>query len=49
MKPIDEISGDVVGEAIRIHKELGPGLFESVCETVLAGSLQRMGYKVDRQ
>ena len=49
MKPIDEISGDVVGEAIRIHKELGPGLFESVYETVLAGSLQRMGYQVDRQ
>ncbi len=49
MKPIDEISADVVGQAIRIHRELGPGLLESVYETVLAGSLQRMGYSVARQ
>ena len=49
MKTIDEISGDVVGEAIRIHRELGPGLLESVYETVLAGSLSRIGYRVARQ
>ena len=49
MKAIDEISGDVVGEAIRIHRELGPGLLESVYETVLAGSLARRGYDVARQ
>lgn len=49
MKAIDEISGDVVGEAIRIHRELGPGLLESVYETVLAGSLARRGYVVARQ
>lgn len=49
MKSIDQISGDVVDTAIRIHRELGPGLLESVYETVLSGSLSRMGYKVDRQ
>lgn len=49
MKAIDEISGDVVGEAIHIHRELGPGLLESVYETVLAGSLARRGYVVARQ
>jgi iron complex transport system substrate-binding protein len=49
VKAIDEISGDVVGEAIRIHRELGPGLLESVYETVLAGSLARRGYVVARQ
>ena len=49
MKAIDEISGDVVGEAIRIHRDLGPGLLESVYETVLAGALARKGYKVGRQ
>ncbi|MCP5396440.1 MAG: GxxExxY protein [Sphingomonadaceae bacterium] len=49
MKPIDEISGDVVDEAISIHKNLGPGLLESVYETVLAGALMRRGYRVDRQ
>lgn len=49
MKPIDQISGDVVDQAVRIHKELGPGLLESVYETVLAGSLERLGYLVERQ
>jgi iron complex transport system substrate-binding protein len=49
MKPIDLVTSDVVGEAIRIHRALGPGLFESVYETVLAASLERLGYKVDRQ
>jgi iron complex transport system substrate-binding protein len=49
MTAIDEISADVIDAAIRIHRELGPGLLESVYETVLAGSLVRSGYKVDRQ
>ena len=46
---IDELSGLVVDECIRIHRELGPGLLESVYETVLAGALARRGYRVDRQ
>jgi iron complex transport system substrate-binding protein len=46
---IDDISGAVVGEAIRIHRELGPGLLESVYEIVLAESLARKGYRVARQ
>ena len=49
MVDVDAISSDVVTEAIRIHRELGPGLYESVYETVLAGALVRRGYKVDRQ
>ena len=35
--------------AIRIHRELGPGLLESVYEMVLAAALERRGYNVDRQ
>jgi GxxExxY protein len=46
---IDAISGQVIDASIRIHRELGPGLLESVYETVLAGSLLRAGLKVDRQ
>ena len=46
---INVISGIVVDECIRIHKELGPGLLESVYEIVLAGALARRGLKVDRQ
>ena len=49
MKPIDSISDDVIGEAIKIHRELGPGLLESVYETVLAAALIRKGYNVQRQ
>lgn len=49
MTAIDKISSDVVGEAIQIHRDLGPGLLESVYETVLAGSLERKGYQVARQ
>ena len=46
---IDEISEKVIDSAIAIHRGLGPGLLESVYETVLAASLQRMDLKVDRQ
>jgi GxxExxY protein len=46
---IDRISGDVLNAAIQLHRELGPGLLESVYETVLAGQLARMGYSVARQ
>lgn len=49
MTDIDQISGDVLDHAIRLHKELGPGLLETVYETVLAAQLARAGYKVDRQ
>jgi GxxExxY protein len=49
MNDVDAISADVVDEPIRIHRELGPGLLESVYETVLAAALARRGYKIDRQ
>ena len=49
MKDIDVITGDVIDLALRIHRDLGPGLLESVYETVLAGKLGDMGYMVDRQ
>ncbi|WP_397602557.1 GxxExxY protein [Sphingorhabdus sp.] len=49
MKRIDEISGDVIGAAMAIHRELGPGLLESVYETILASKLSRLGYEVEKQ
>lgn len=49
MKEIDELTGEVVDAAIRIHRELGPGLLESVYEMVLAASLERTGIRVERQ
>lgn len=49
MIPIDELSSMVLEEAIAIHKEFGPGLFESVYESVLVGRLRIRGVKVERQ
>jgi GxxExxY protein len=46
---IDEISAVVIDECIKIHRELGPGLFEIVYETILAGRLEIRGLKVARQ
>jgi len=46
---IDRISGDVVDLALRLHRDLGPGLLESVYEMVLAARLSPMGYSVARQ
>jgi iron complex transport system substrate-binding protein len=49
VKDIEEVSGDVVEVALRLHQELGPGLLESVYETILAGKLVQRGYLVQRQ
>ncbi|MET0239292.1 MAG: GxxExxY protein [Sphingobium sp.] len=49
MRPIDDVSGDVIDAALRLHRDLGPGLLESVYEALLAAQLDRLGYKVDRQ
>ena len=49
MKDIDAVSGDVLDVALRIHRDLGPGLLENVYEALLADRLARMGYAVERQ
>jgi iron complex transport system substrate-binding protein len=49
VRDIDEVSGDVLDVSFRIHRDLGPGLLESVYEVVLAAKLQQMGYAVARQ
>lgn len=46
---IDEMTGIVIDECIAIHRELGPGLFENVYETVLAGRLVARGLNIARQ
>lgn len=49
MRDIDAISGDVLDVALRLHRDLGPGLLESVYEAVLAARLTQIGYEVARQ
>jgi GxxExxY protein len=45
----NEIGKIIVDCAVRLHKELGPGLLESVYEVLLAHELQQQGLKVERQ
>jgi GxxExxY protein len=49
MKELDDITGAIIEEALKIHRELGPGLLESVYEAVLARALERRGFHVERQ
>jgi iron complex transport system substrate-binding protein len=48
-KEIDDITGEIVDAAYKLHMRLGPGLLESVYEMVLAKELQRRGLRVERQ
>ena len=45
----NEIATQVVDAAYRLHVQLGPGLFESVYEVVLAHELKKRGLHVERQ
>ncbi|MCG2753413.1 MAG: GxxExxY protein [Desulfobacteraceae bacterium] len=45
----NEIGEIVVDCAVRLHKELGPGLLESVYEVLLAHELETKGLDVRRQ
>ena len=48
-KELDRISNMVIGAAIEVHRELGPGLLESVYEHCLESELLSKGLKVERQ
>lgn len=47
--PLDDITGAIVDSALKIHRNLGPGLLESVYEAVLARDLARRNFRVERQ
>lgn len=46
---INDISYEIIGCAIEVHKELGPGLLESVYEKCMAHLLVQNGMKILRQ
>jgi GxxExxY protein len=48
-KDITQLSYEITGLAIKVHKELGPGLLESVYEKCLKYELESNGYKVVQQ
>ena len=46
---LNEISGQVVDAAIKVHSALGPGLLESAYEACLFYELGKRGLSVERQ
>ena len=47
--PINDITGQIVDAALKVHKALGPGLLESAYEVCLAYELRRRGLRVVAQ
>jgi GxxExxY protein len=48
-KYINDLTYSIIGAAIDMHKELGPGLLESVYEKCLSYLLQKKGFQVRSQ
>jgi len=48
-RELDEVTGEIVDAAYKLHTGLGPGLLESVYEVVLESDLRRRGLRVERQ
>jgi GxxExxY protein len=46
---INEITGIIIEESIKIHRDIGPGLMEKVYEELLAYRLTKRGLDVKRQ
>lgn len=46
---LNELSAQIVHEALTIHRDLGPGLLESVYEVLLTHRLTKRGLRVERQ
>ncbi len=46
---INEITSIIIEESIYVHRNVGPGLFESVYEELLSFRLIKRGLKIERQ
>lgn len=49
MNPLNSITEAIIGDAIAVHRELGPGLLESIYEACLASHLCERGLRTERQ
>jgi len=45
----DELTGKIIGAAMKVHSKLGFGFVESVYENSLAHELRKAGFKVEQQ
>ena len=46
---LNAITEQIIGAALDVHRELGPGVLESACEACLMFELLQRGLKVERQ
>lgn len=46
---LNKISHEIIGAAVAVHRELGPGLLESAYESCLAFELVERGLSIQRQ
>ena len=49
MEEINQLTEEIIGAAIDVHRTLGPGLLESAYETCLSFELAERGLNVERQ
>lgn len=49
MQELNDIIGTIIDTSLQMHRDLGPGLLESVYETILASLLLDRGLHVERQ
>lgn len=48
-KYVTQLSYEIAGFAIKVHKNIGPGLLESIYEECLKFELERNGYSIKQQ
>ena len=46
---LNDITGEIIGAAMEVHKILGPGLLESAYEECLSYELMQRGLKIEQQ
>jgi GxxExxY protein len=44
-----DLTQEIIGAAIKVHRKLGPGLLESAYEACLAYEIEKLGLRVERQ
>jgi GxxExxY protein len=49
MREINDITGEIVDAAYRLHSRLGPGLIESAYRLILAQDLEARGLRVEQE
>lgn len=49
MRDINQITGEIVDAAYQLHREVGPGLVESVYQMVMIRDLERRGLFVEHE